>query len=737
MTVAQLGLAVDSNPVVRAAVDLDKLSKSAETAEKSAQKMGAATDKAFDKIGQGAGAISQKLRRAAEDTESVSGRVQKAMNIQGGFNGIGSSIGRDLIGGLVSIINPANLASAAIATLTTGAIAYFSTLKEKITTTEQALKDHADLIKTIEDRWPGATDAMKRYALESEAVLTANARQTAVALQKAAQNASKAFSNEVLLSGFVTGGASYDGVATKFKPFEDAIKRLRKEAADGQPDFAAFNRSILQTVSTDPSGLLKLGDKLIRLGGAYETADGNARAANLAIGAIGGIAQAQIAQVDALTKALRGLDSIGIASLDERAKALKEYNDGLSGKGANTEAAVTLLDDRYRAAIARIEQNEKMANTPIPGDKPNLESFELPKDTGAAKAAREIESAKQAYDRLLKSAKDRVEQSKLEADTAGLTGIAQDTLRFRLELLQKSQAKGRTITEDQTNTLLEQVAAYEKNATAAAKATLMAELMFERQQMFRSPIDQTIASTLKGAGLPIDFNSEAAAAIRFNEQVKEARSLAGDFVSTFTQGLESGKSFFEALGDAAISVLDKISQKLIDMALNQLFQNAFGGSSGGGSLLGSLFGIGGGSGMGSNYFPPAPSMGGGGLFANGGAFSGGNVIPFAKGGIYGNPTLFPMSGGRTGVLGEAGDEAIMPLKRDSSGRLGVSAGGGAANSNQPGKVEVNMKVDLTGAKGDREIEALVRNAADEAVNRGISEYDQAKQNRYANGGESY
>ncbi|WP_447476569.1 hypothetical protein, partial [Escherichia coli] len=105
MTVAQLGLAVDSNPVVRAAVDLDKLSKSAETAEKSAQKMGAATDKAFDKIGQGAGAISQKLRRAAEDTESVSGRVQKAMNIQGGFNGIGSSIGRDLIGGLVSIIN--------------------------------------------------------------------------------------------------------------------------------------------------------------------------------------------------------------------------------------------------------------------------------------------------------------------------------------------------------------------------------------------------------------------------------------------------------------------------------------------------------------------------------------------------------------------------------------------------------------------------------------------------------
>jgi phage-related minor tail protein len=31
-------------------------------------------------------------------------------------------------------------------------------------------------------------------------------------------------------------------------------------------------------------------------------------------------------------------------------------------------------------------------------------------------------------------------------------------------------------------------------------------------------------------------------------------------------------------------------------------------------------------------------------------------------------------GGRTGMAGEAGAEAILPLKRDGSGRLGVSAG---------------------------------------------------------------
>jgi hypothetical protein len=58
--------------------------------------------------------------------------------------------------------------------------------------------------------------------------------------------------------------------------------------------------------------------------------------------------------------------------------------------------------------------------------------------------------------------------------------------------------------------------------------------------------------------------------------------------------------------------------------------------------------------------------------ANGAAFSGGNVIPFASGGVVGSPTYFGMSGGQTGLMGEAGPEAIMPLKRGPDGKLGVA-----------------------------------------------------------------
>ena len=54
----------------------------------------------------------------------------------------------------------------------------------------------------------------------------------------------------------------------------------------------------------------------------------------------------------------------------------------------------------------------------------------------------------------------------------------------------------------------------------------------------------------------------------------------------------------------------------------------------------------------------------------------GALVPFAKGGVVSQPVAFPMAGA-TGVAGEAGLEAILPLARGSDGRLGVRASGGA------------------------------------------------------------
>lgn len=66
-------------------------------------------------------------------------------------------------------------------------------------------------------------------------------------------------------------------------------------------------------------------------------------------------------------------------------------------------------------------------------------------------------------------------------------------------------------------------------------------------------------------------------------------------------------------------------------------------------------------------------------YAQGGAFAGGNVIPFASGGVVSRPTLFPMANGR-GLMGEAGPEAILPLKRGPDGALGISGSGGGGGT---------------------------------------------------------
>ena len=73
------------------------------------------------------------------------------------------------------------------------------------------------------------------------------------------------------------------------------------------------------------------------------------------------------------------------------------------------------------------------------------------------------------------------------------------------------------------------------------------------------------------------------------------------------------------------------------------------------------------------------------LFADGGSFAQGRVMPFASGGVVSGPTYFPMRGG-VGLMGEAGPEAIMPLARGADGRLGVRTEGGG----RPVQVVMNI-----------------------------------------------
>lgn len=80
-------------------------------------------------------------------------------------------------------------------------------------------------------------------------------------------------------------------------------------------------------------------------------------------------------------------------------------------------------------------------------------------------------------------------------------------------------------------------------------------------------------------------------------------------------------------------------------------------------------------------------------FAQGGSFAQGRVMPFAQGGVVSGPVAFPMRGG-TGLMGEAGPEAIMPLVRGADGRLGVRGQGG-----QGGPVNVTFNIQTPDVAG--------------------------------------
>ncbi|WP_457108415.1 phage tail tape measure protein [Methylobacterium sp. P5_C11] len=99
-------------------------------------------------------------------------------------------------------------------------------------------------------------------------------------------------------------------------------------------------------------------------------------------------------------------------------------------------------------------------------------------------------------------------------------------------------------------------------------------------------------------------------------------------------------------------------------------------------------------------------------FARGGVFRGGRVQPFAAGGVVAAPTYFPMAGG-TGLMGEAGPEAILPLGRGPDGRLGVAAGGAAARP-----VSVTVNIATADPAAFRRSEAQVTASLARAVARG-------------------
>jgi tape measure domain-containing protein len=266
---------------------------------------------------------------------------------------------------------------------------------------------------------------------------------------------------------------------------------------------------------------------------------------------------------------------------------------------------------------------------------------------------------KESFDKIVRGAEARIAKMQAEQQALFMSAEAAARLKYETDLLNQAKRANITLSDEQRSKLME-------------LAGEMAKTEIETKR-------------LKDA---LDFGKD----------------ITKGFLNDFLNSVKQGESVFQAFGKAAMNVLNKIADKLISMAVDGLFTGG-GGKGGIGGLLSSFF----------SFFKPS---------ALGNAFGpGGQVQPFAKGGAFtnsvvSNPTLFAYAnGGAFGVMGEAGPEAIMPLKRGPDGSLGVQMHGGRSAGNGPvnNSVEIKNEYKIEGAISSEDVTQAIRRAGEDQV----------------------
>ncbi len=225
-----------------------------------------------------------------------------------------------------------------------------------------------------------------------------------------------------------------------------------------------------------------------------------------------------------------------------------------------------------------------------------------------------------------------------------------------------------------------------------------------------------------------DFALQEFAKMQFKDQIGDAFSKVGGMVAGLF-GIKSPDAGVGGAGDTASRLSNTSALQTSTVTIN-LFTEALqraaaaaagaGGSGGSGGFLAGLFGGGGTSG--------ATAGAGAGSAGDWFASAKGNAFGFAKGGAFTNrmfdsPTMFRFASGggfANGVMGEAGPEAVVPLKRGPGGALGVAAHGmGAAPTviiNAPPGAQVDRTETRQGANGT-EVEAWLSMAENHIAGR--------------------
>ena len=341
---------------------------------------------------------------------------------------------------------------------------------------------------------------------------------------------------------------------------------------------------------------------------------------------------------EALARTREGLLLDGMMA-DKRAdyvQTQRQINDLILGQNAASEAGNALL-------ALQIEGRRVMLES-------GLEQVKLQDD-----ANRKLAESATNQDQRNRGLRDAVTLSELNATVEE----RQEATRFRLAEVDQRIAAQR---KKDASELLD---------LERERAALLAESMARMTEL-------TTRNSL-GAGAQQGIQA-------YVDSIGNLRDAVGQLTTNAIGGLEDSLTSLATTGAGnfkafAASVLKDVTRMIIRQLVLKSIMQIIGGI--GGSATAKSFEMPSAGFMptnGSYAFAPA---------AKGMVLASNGIQPFAMGGIVNRPTLFPFAKG-IGLMGEAGPEAIMPLRRGADGKLGVASSGG-------GSTTINISVDAKGS----------------------------------------
>jgi len=520
------------------------------------------------------------------------------------------------------------------------------------------LKGADAVLKELADRFKDMPDGANKTALAVR--LLGKSGADLIPLLNQGSSGLRDMANEAQAFGQIVD----DEAAKAAEQFNDNLTRLQKS-------FDGFKRE----------AATKMLPALVEITGAMTEAAKEGGLLYTAWVGLGGLFANEFG-LDMRSQARRDLEYVN-RELAKQIKLVLELNRSGADVSKNAEAykrlaEILAMEKRAKFTLGIDTQDQKKTSAPAKSNEENPP--QNPKKT--------------SVDRDAMAAQRFVERLKEQAATLGMT-------REEIQRYEASQIKLTDAQRANVNAMLEQIEAHQRiNAEREAWAEFddrarrhsQEELLaleeysaaeearkdsLEKQaQSIREMLDPSIVlmntiseiQFLASEGY-IDPDEEVAAIKKvtdeFNqmgEKLKDNKSYMADLGATFSSAFEdaviSGKKFSD--------ILKGIEQDILRILLRKTVTDPF--AQGLETLGGSFFN---------------------GLFnANGNAFDASGLVPFASGGVVNRATPFMFAnGGRLGVMGEAGPEAILPLSRGRNGKLGVQAevGGGA-----PVTVNVNL-----------------------------------------------